>query len=382
MKAYLDNGATTVVSKAAVQAMQDVYLTTFGNPSSMHRMGVEAEKLLKQSKRILAKMIKATPEEIIFTSGGTEANNLAIRGYLSHSSCRKKHIITSVTEHPSVLNVFKTLENEGYDVTYLSVDEEGYINLETLKNALTDQTALVSIMYVNNEIGTIQPLSDISKIIKTHSSAVFHVDAIQALAKIECHVKKHGVDLMTFSSHKIHGPMGVGALYIKKGLQLKPLIIGGSQEKAIRPGTENLPGIVGFTVACEEAVRDFNKNLEHLKTLKTHFIQEVLDIPLTKLNGPEDGAPHIVNVSFPKMRGEVLLHVLESKEIYVSTGSACSSKNKSYSHVLEAIGLDDAHKEGAIRFSFSKYTTKDILDYALRVLKESIKDLDLIIKGR
>lgn len=382
MKAYLDSGATTVVSMAAVEAMRDVYLHTFGNPSSMHKMGVEAEKLLKKAKRILAKLIKATPDEIYFTSGGTEANNLAIRGYLSHSKCRKKQIITSVIEHPSVLNVYKTLEEEGYEVVYLPVDEKGYVDLVDLTAALSEETAMVSIMYVNNEIGTIQPLTKISKIIKQHSSAVFHVDAIQALGKVECHVKKQGVDIMTFSSHKIHGPMGVGALYIKKGTHIKPLMVGGSQEKTIRPGTENLPGIVGFSVACEEALVEFNQNQEHLYNIKNYFLKKVLEIPLTSLNGSETDAPHIVNVSFPKMRGEVLLHVLESHDIYVSTGSACASKNKSYSHVLEAIGLDNAHKEGAIRFSFSKYTTKDIIDYAFRVLEESIKDLDQIIKGR
>lgn len=381
MKVYLDNGATTIVSDSVVAKMNEVFTTVYGNASSMHHMGLEAEKLIKQSKKKIAKSFKATPEEIIFTSGGTEANNLAIQGLLNHSSCRKKHLITTMTEHPSVLNVCQKFEKEGYSVTYLSVDEKGLINLNDLEAALSEETALVSIMYVNNEIGSIQDLAAISKLIKMKSEAVFHVDAVQALGKVECHVKKHGIDMMTVSSHKIHGPMGVGALYIKKGILLEPLFFGGGQQKGVRPGSENTPGIVGFATACEEAVTALNETQKHLIHLRDHFIQEVLKVNGAKYNGNYD-APHIANISFPNMRGEVLLHVLESKGIYVSTGSACASKNKSYSHVLEAIGLDEKHMEGAIRFSFSKYTTKDMIDYTLRVVKESILELDEIIKGR
>jgi cysteine desulfurase len=359
--------------------MNDVFGTLYGNPSSMHHMGVEVEKLIKEAKKIIAKGIKCTPEELIFTSGGTESNNLAIQGYLKQS--RKKHIITTCVEHPSVLSVFQNYEEQGYEVTYLKVDNQGHINLKDLEASLKKETALVSVMYVNNEIGTIQDLSAISKIIKKHSNAVFHVDAVQALGKVECHVKKHGVDMMTVSSHKLHGPMGVGALYIKKGIKISPLFIGGGQQKTIRPGTENAPGVVGFSIACLDAFEHLKENQLHLYELRDYFISKVLEIPQAKLNGQSD-APHIVNISFPNMRGEVLLHVLESKGIYVSTGSACASKNKSYSHVLEAIGLDEKHMEGAIRFSFSKYTTKEELDYAIETLKTSIEDLDAIIKGR
>ncbi len=379
MKTYLDNGATTVVSANVIEKMNDVFGTLYGNPSSMHHMGVEVEKLIKEAKKVIAKGIKCTPEELIFTSGGTESNNLAIQGYLKQS--RKKHIITTCIEHPSVLSVFQNFEEHGYEVTYLKVNNQGHIDLKDLEASLKEETALVSVMYVNNEIGTIQDLSAISKIIKKHSNAVFHVDAVQALGKVECHVKKHGVDMMTVSSHKIHGPMGVGALFIKKGIKISPLFIGGGQQKTIRPGTENAPGVVGFSIACLDAFEHLKENQLHLYELRDYFISKVLEIPQAKLNGQSD-APHIVNISFPNMRGEVLLHVLESKGIYVSTGSACASKNKSYSHVLEAIGLDEKHMEGAIRFSFSKYTTKEELDYAIETLKTSIEDLDAIIKGR
>ncbi len=379
MKAYLDNGATTVVSKEVVEKMNQVYTEIYGNPSSMHHMGVQAEKLIKDVKRLLAKGIKCTPDEIIFTSGGTESNNLAIQGYLK--TTRKKHLITTAVEHPSVLNVFEHFEEQGYKVTYLKVDELGHIDLEQLRYSLTDETALVSVMYVNNEIGSIQDLQAISKIIKKHSSAVFHVDAVQALGKVECHVKKHGIDMMTMSSHKLHGPMGVGALYVKKGIKIRPLLIGGGQQKTIRPGTENTPGVVGFGEACKVAFEELNVNQTKMIEFRDYFIANVLEIPFSKQNGASD-APHIINISFPNMRGEVLLHTLESHGIYVSTGSACASKNKSYSHVLEAIGLDEKHKEGAIRFSLSKFTTKEELDYAIQVLKDSIEELDQIIKGR
>lgn len=379
MNVYLDNGATTVVSENVTNKMKEVLEKIYGNPSSMHKMGVEVERMVKEARKVIAKAIKGQPEEIIFTSGGTEGNNLAIQGYLAGT--RKKHIITSVIEHPSVLSTFKFLESKGYDVTYLNVDEVGKINLNDLESALTEETALVSIMYINNEIGTMQDLSAISKLIKKHSSAVFHVDAVQALGKVECHVKKHGIDLMTVSSHKIHGPMGVGALYVKKGVQVQPMLHGGSQQKSIRPGTENVPGIIGFAAACDEAMKDLRKNQSHLIEMRDYFLEEVLSIEGAKFNGSKE-APHIMNISFPNMRGEVLLHTLESKGIYVSTGSACSSKNKTYSHVLEAIGLDEKHKEGAIRFSLSKYNTKEELVYAIKILKESIANLDAIIKGR
>lgn len=381
MKVYLDNGATTVVLSEVVDVMTDILKNIYGNPSSMHRMGVEAEKKLKESRKTIAKALKANPDEIVFTSGGTESNNLAIRGYLSHIHQNKNHIITTAFEHPSVLTLCQKLETEGYDVTYLKVDEKGHININDLKETLNDKTALVSIMYVNNEIGTIQDLSAISKVIKRHSTAVLHVDAVQAFCKYPCYVKPLGVDMMSISGHKIHGPKGVGALFIKKGLIVDPLVYGGSQEKQIRPGTQNLPGIVGFAKACEIMSRRQNDYRDQVKSLKNYFLNKLLD-DNTTLNGDLEGACHIANITFKDTRGEVLLHMLEDKGVYVSTGSACSSKNKSYSHVLEAIGLDDMEKEGAIRFSFSDDIDLDQLDYAIEVIKHSVEELLTITKGR
>ncbi len=385
MKAYLDNGATTAVSPHAIEKMTDLYSKYYGNPSSMHRMGVEVELMIKKAKKILSKSIKATETEIYFTSGGTEANNLAIQGVLNHTSCRTKHIITTAIEHPSVLNVYQYYESLGYKVTYLKVDALGKVDIEALKESLNEDTALVSIMYVNNEIGSIQDLMAISKLIKEKSKALFHVDGIQALGKIECHMKKFAIDLFSMSSHKVHGPKGVGALYIRKGVKIKPLIIGGGQEKSIRPGTENVAGIVGFSIAVEESMKEMKTAQKQMLDLKVYFLDRILnEIPNTKLNGSlEDSAAHILNISFLGMRGEVLLHVLESNNIYVSTGSACSSNsNKSYSHVLTALGLSNQAMEGAIRFSFSKHTSKEEIDYVMEVLRTSVEDLSKIIKGR
>lgn len=384
MRVYLDNGATTSVSLNSVKRMTEIYTEIYGNPSSMHKMGVEAEQIVKKSKKNISKLIKSTDQEIYFTSGGTESNNLAIQGYLNNKSCRKKHIITTCIEHPSVLNVFNSFEEDGYDVTYLKVDETGRIFLEELELALNENTALVSIMYVNNEIGTIQDLESISKIIKEKSDAVFHVDGIQALGKVDCYMKRYDIDMFSMSSHKIHGPKGVGALFIRKGIKVKPLFIGGGQEKSIRPGTENVPGIAGFSVTIEEAIKEFEQNNKIMLELRSYFLDRCLsEIKNTSYNGSlEFYAPHIINISFEGMRGEVLLHVLESNGIFVSTGSACASKNKSYSHVLKEIGLTNSQMEGAIRFSLSKLTTKEELDYTIEILKKSIIDLNQIIKGR
>lgn len=384
MKVYLDNAATTVASKDAVNSMVEIYTTFYGNPSSMHKMGVETELLIKKSRKIISKILKVSDTEIYFTSGGTESNNLAIQGLLKRSSCRKKHIITTCIEHPSVLNIYKSFEKEGYKVTYLKVDDTGKIDIKELESVLDKDTALVSIMHVNNEIGTIQDIENISKIIKLKSSAIFHVDGIQSFGKIECNIKKLNIDMFTMSSHKIHGPKGVGCIYVKKGINLQPLLIGGGQEKNIRPGTENVPGIVGFGIACEDIGKNLRNNKENMIKLRTDFLNRILsEIPNASYNGSDDSfAPHILNISFKNIRGEVLLHVLESNDILVSTGSACSSRNKSYSHVLKAIGLSDSNMEGTIRFSLSKYTTKEELDYVLEILKKSVLELGKIIKGR
>lgn len=382
MKVYLDHAATTQVLPEVVEAMASVYTRVYGNPSSMHSMGLEAEKVLKSCKKTFSKIIHSQDSELVFTSGGTEANNLAIQGVLKQAPPKMNHLITTAIEHPSVLSVFQHMESQGYEVTYLPVDSQGHIDPKALEGALRPTTALVSIMYVNNEIGTILDIEAYSKIIKRHSKAIFHVDGIQALGKVECHVRKLGVDLMSFSGHKIHGPKGIGCLFVKKGTPLKPMFYGGAQEKALRPGTENLAGIVGFVNAASLYMDKALEGPSHLAGIRQYMIDQLATLDGCEIISPLLGAPHILNVCFHNMRGEVLLHDLETHGVYVSTGSACASKNKSYSHVLEAIGLNDMKKEGAIRWSFSKYTSKEDIDYAMEVLSASLTKLHKIIKGR
>ncbi len=380
MQVYLDNAATTRVSDIVVEKMVDYYKMDYGNPSSIHSMGLDSERSLKEARNIISKVIKSSSDEVYFTSGGTESNNLAIRGVLNTSRREKRHVITTKIEHHSVLKTVEEYAKKGFEVTYLNVDEKGYVDLEDLKNSLKASTALVSIAYVNNEIGTIQNIPEISRIIKDKSEAVFHVDAVQAFMKLPIKFKDY-IDIMSISSHKIHGPKGSGAIIIKKGVKLNPLFTGGNQENRIRPGTENVPGIIGFSEAVKDYNKKFNENNEYIQSMKNYFIERLNEIPDYEINGSSDVCG-IVNVSFKGMRGEVLLHTLESKDIFVSTGSACTSKTKKYSHVLEALGLDNDRLEGAIRFSFSKYITKEMVDYTIDVLKEAIKRLEIIIKGR
>lgn len=382
MIAYLDHAATTQISKEVLEAMEKIHRDLYGNPSSLHRMGYHAEKELKNARKVFSKIIGSKDDEIVFTSGGTEANNLAILGSIKDKNSKMNHLITSQSEHPSVLNVFKYLETQGYEVTYLPIDKNGMVEEGDLEKALSDKTALVSLMFVNNEIGTIAPIENYGKIIKCKSEALFHVDGIQALGKIPCHVKKLNVDLMSFSGHKINGPKGVGCLYIKKGTPVKPLFYGGSQERGYRPGTENLASIVGFSEAAKEVSKNLRDHQIHLMNIKQRLVKGLEDIENCEIISPEEGAPHILNASFIGMRGEVLLHALENKNIYVSTGSACASKNKSYSHVLQALKLSDEKKEGAIRFSFSKSTTEAMIDYTIEVLKFELERLNTIINRR
>lgn len=386
MQVYLDNSATTAAHSEVVDAVTDALINNYGNPSSMHSMGVRGEKLLKQSKKDVSKLIGCSERDIIFTSGGTEGNNLAVIGtaYAYHKT--GKHIITSSIEHPSVLNAMKMLEDEGFNITYIEPDNSGIVSAEAVMSAVKEDTILVSIMHVNNETGAIQPIQEISKGLKRLSrKPVFHVDGIQAVGKLKVSVKRLGVDLYTISGHKIHGPKGTGALFIKEKTKLIPRQFGGSQEKGIRPGTENVPGLAGLGVACRIAVNTLDQHSERMKEMKHQFYDQIVDaLPSVKLNGAisDQYAPHIINLSFVGMRGEVLLHALESKGIYVSTGSACSSKNKSYSHVLTAMGLSEDEMEGAIRFSFNGEITDEALAYAVQTIIDSVKSLSKIIKGR
>ncbi len=374
---YLDNSATTKVDEEAVKAMQDAMLKNYGNPSSLHLFGEDAKALIENARSAIAKEINAKPSEIIFTSGGTEANNLAIRGILSASS--KKHIITSAFEHHSVLNLCKQLEKEGFSATYVKPDREGIISAGKIKEAIRNDTAIVSVMHANNEIGAIQPIGDIAMVCR-EKNVLFHTDAVQTFKKLPIDVKEIGIDLLSLSSHKIHGPKGVGALYLREGVKIKPLVYGGPQENERRAGTENVPGIVGFAKAAEQKM-DVNK----IEKLRDYFISRVLkEIPDTMLNGSKTKRLcNNANISFKFIEGEGLLLHLSMKGIAVSTGSACSSTELEPSHVLMAIGLRHEEAHGSIRFTLSKYTTKAEIDYTIKELKSVVKTLRKIspIKG-
>ncbi|QZY56359.1 cysteine desulfurase family protein [Crassaminicella profunda] len=384
MEVYLDNSATTKPNKEVVEMMLKGLTDYYGNPSSLHHKGVEVEKLMKTARKQLAKALGAREQEIIFTSGGTESNNTAIIGAVESKKRKGKKIITTKIEHPSVLNVYKNLEKKGYEVIYLDVDSFGKINIEELKNYLSEDTILISIMHVNNEVGTVQPVEEIGKIIKNCTNKpILHVDAIQSFGKIKFTPSKLGADLLSISGHKVHGPKGIGGLYIKKNLKVTPIIYGGNQETGIRSGTENVPGILGLGEASKGLYENIDSNLEKLWTLKNTFIEHVKnEIADIKINGyeREGSAPHIANISFLGIRGEVLLHSLEQDGIYVSTGSACSSRKNTKSHVLNAMGLKEDEIEGAIRFSFSYHNTQEEIDYAVDKIIKSVKDIRKIMK--
>lgn len=381
---YLDNSATTKPFDSVIEVMMDCYKYNYGNPSSMHKMGIEAEKEIKKARRRIANFLKVEEAEIIFTSGGTEGNNIAIKGLLNRNKRRGNHIITTTIEHPSVINIFKDLEKKGYEVTYLSVNSDGKINLDELESIIREDTILVSIMMVNNEVGTIQPIKGISNIIKQHNNCFFHVDGVQAFGKIHCYPKKYGIDLFTISSHKIHGPKGIGALYINKDILIEPLLLGGGQENGIRSGTENVPAIVGMGKAVENINQKFEDDIKILYKLREKTKVKILDnINNVHINGPDnkdETAPHILSVSFEDIKGEVLLHSLEQDSIYVSTGSACSSKKKGQSHVLKSMGISNSLMEGTMRISFSILNTEEEIDLFIKALKKRVNLLRKIIR--
>ena len=372
MQAYLDNSATTVCEPEVVKKVVQMMSETYGNPSAMHNKGVEAENYIKEAKEIIAKTLKVQEKEIIFTSGGTESNNLAIMGCAAANHRMGKHLITTKIEHPSVGNVMKHMEEKGYEVTYLPVDEHGIVKLDKLKEALRPDTMLVSVMYVNNEIGALQPIEEIGKMVKANNPAtLFHVDAIQGYGKYRIFPKKMGIDLLSVSGHKIHGPKGIGFLYCDSKVKIKPIIFGGGQQKDLRSGTENVPGIVGIGEAAKEIYTDFEEKINHLYEIKEYFIEEIAKIEGTKINGltGRESAPHVVSVSFPGIRSEVLLHSLEEREVYASAGSACSSNKPAVSATLKAINVPKEHLDSTLRFSFSVHTTKEEIDYCMEVLR-------------
>ena len=383
MEIYLDNSATTKPYQEVVDKMVLALTTQYGNPSSIYKKGIEVEREIKEIRRNIARSLGAKETEIYFTSGGTECNNTIIRSVANLNKKTKNHIISTVIEHPSVLNTLKDLEADGFEVTYLPVGKDGKISLEDLKNAIKKETILVSVMHVNNEIGTIQPIEEIGKYLKSLDEKVyFHVDGVQSYAKIKFRPSRYNIDFMSVSGHKLHGPKGIGFMYVKENNRIKPLLTGGGQEIGIRSGTENVPGIYGIGEAVRILNQDLEGTIDKVRGLRDLLKEEILaNIDNVKITSPEDGVCHVLNVSFRGVRGEVLLHYLEQKEIYVSTGSACSSKKKG-SHVLNAIGLTPDEIEGAIRFSLSDLNTKEEIMQTVEVLKESVSDLRMIIGRR
>lgn len=373
MEAYLDNSATTRCSEAAKNKMVEALTVDFGNPSSMHMKGVEAEKYVKEAATAIAKTLRCQEKEIVFTSGGTESNNLAIIGTALANQRAGRHIITTSVEHASVKNTMRFLEEEGFEITYLPVDANGEISLEDLKRELREDTILVSMMMVNNEIGALEPIENAGEIIKNHNPAtVFHVDAIQAYGKFQIIPKRMHIDLLSVSGHKIHGPKGIGFLYTKEKTKIRPISFGGDQQRGMRSGTINVPGIAGLGVAAAEAYAHLADNAEHMYELKSYFADKLQQIGDVSINGKagHDSAPQIISASFLGVRSEVLLHSLEDRNIYVSAGSACSSNHPSQSGTLLNIGLDHAHQESTLRFSFCPETTREELDYTYGVLEE------------
>lgn len=378
MEAYLDNSATTRCSKAVADKMVLLLTEDFGNPSSLHMKGVIAEKYINEAKKKIARTLKCQEKEIVFTSGGTESNNLAIIGSAMANQRAGKHIITTQVEHASVANTMKFLEDNGFEITYLGVDHDGRISLEELKAAMRPDTILVSIMQVNNEIGAVMPVEEAGRLIKEiNPSTLFHVDAIQSYGKLHISPKNMNCDLLSVSGHKIHGPKGSGFLYIKDKTKIKPIIYGGGQQKGMRSGTENVPAIAGLGVAAEEIYTDLDTKIEAMYALKSHFINEVTRIDGVTVNGLTDktSAPHIVSVSVQGVRAEVILHTLEDKNIYVSAGSACSSNKPAVSATLKAIGLPKELLDSTVRFSFCVDTTIEEIDYAVKVMQDVVPKL-------
>ncbi|MDA3836888.1 MAG: cysteine desulfurase family protein [Nanoarchaeota archaeon] len=374
MKIYLDNAATTRVDDKVMKAMMPYFTEHYANASSLHMEGTESKNAIDKARRTIATALNAKTQEIYFTSGATESNNWAIKGLFWVNSPNKNHIITSSIEHDAIINTCKWLEKQGAEVTYLDVDDEGFINPEDVKNAITKKTFLVSIMHGNNEIGTIEPIKEIAEICKD-KGVLFHTDATQSFTKTELDVKKMNINLASINSHKIHGPKGVGALYIKEGTKIEPLLHGGGHEKKQRSGTENVPGIVGFAKATESTS---SKEIKKMIELRNKLIDGILTtIPNTKLNGPTGATrlPHNVNISFTNVEGEAVGGYLENKGILASTGSACMSNTLSSSHVLKALNLTDLEQNSSVRFSLSKYTTEKEIDYVLKELPKIIEKL-------
>ena len=378
MEAYFDNSATTRCYPEVAEIVVKTMTEDFGNPSAMHLKGVEAEKYVREAAQTLAKILKVNEKEIIFTSGGTESNNLALFGGADANKRSGNHIITTSVEHAAVGQPAERLEQMGYEVTIVPVDHRGVVQLEALEKALRPDTILVSTMYVNNEVGAVMPVEEIAKLVHEKSpKALYHVDAIQAFGKYRIYPKKAGIDMLSVSSHKIHGPKGVGFLYINEKARIQPQILGGGQQAGMRSGTDNVPGIAGLGVAAKMVYTDFDEKIEHMYQLKERLAEGFLKLPDVRLNGMEirEGAPQILSASFLGVRSEVLLHTLEEKGIYVSAGSACSSHKRKAAGTLSAMGMEAAQRESTLRFSFSEENTFEEVDYALELIGQVLRML-------
>lgn len=384
MEVYFDNSATTRVFDSVRDIVVKTMTEDYGNASSRHRKGMEAERYIRDARTAVAQTLRVQEKEIVFTSGGSEANNMALIGGALANQRRGKHIISTAVEHPSVYNTLLYLEELGFEVTFLKVGHNGRIDLDELKETLRPDTLLASVMYVNNEIGALEPIEDISRIIKSKNpKTLLHVDAIQAYGKLQIRPKKQGIDLMSASAHKIHGPKGVGFLYVNAGVRVKPLIYGGGQQNNLRSGTENVPGVAGLGVAAKEIYTDHEKKVSQIRALKDYLVDRMAEIEGTVVNSEKglEGAPQIASISFSGVKSEVLLHALEEKGIYVSSGSACSSHHPGVSGTLKGIGVAQELLDSTLRFSFGLFNTKDEVDYCIDALKELLPVLRRYQRG-
>lgn len=375
MEVYLDNSATTRCFDDVAALMTRIMVSDYGNPSSLHLKGVQAENYIRYAKETIAKVLKVNEKEILFTSGGTESDNIALIGGALANHRRGRHLITTQIEHPAILQTMKHLEEEGFFVTYLPVDSNGLIRLEDLQRAMTKDTIIVSIMHTNNEIGALEPIAEAGALIKRMNPyTLFHVDAVQGFGKARIYPKKMNIDMLSVSGHKIHGPKGVGFLYISEKAKVNPVIFGGGQQSGLRSGTENVPGAAGLAKAVEIMYANLDKDVEKLYELKQYFIEGLYGLEGIKINGltGRDSAPHVVSVSVWGVRSEVLLHALEDKGIYVSAGSACSARKPQPSATLKAIGVEKELLNSTIRFSFSVFTTKEEIDYTIQAMYDII----------
>lgn len=382
---YLDNGATSRTDPEVIAVMVEVMKDVFANPSSLHRLGGKAERLVKQAREVMASLLQVSVNEIYFTSGGTEANNLAVKGIAFAYKQRGRHLITTQVEHPSVYEVCQQLEEWGWDITYVSVDGQGRVNPDDIERVITDQTVLVSVMHVNNETGTIQPIQEIGERLRSYPKVFFHVDAVQSFGKLPITPKQWNIDLLSLSGHKIHGPKGVGALYVRQGVQLSPLLVGGGQEQGLRSGTLNVPGIVGLAKASKLAIQKREEKAKEVSKWKQLFLERVMaQMDKVKINGdatPDGSSPYIINLSFPGLKSEVIVHALEQRDCYVSSKSACSSKLEKPSRVLLDMGLTPHEALGAIRISMGFDTIETELDKFAEILISVIPSLQKVVKG-